>query len=134
MKNVQFRDFRKWNFLRSKKACFLSRRSTKHIFSPTLHKNKQKKFKLFTKNGNFYGLKRLVFYLKEPQATYLELISINTNNKKISNFSPNSWKMFNFGTLENGIFYGLKRLVFYLEDPQTTFFALICIKRNNKKV
>ena len=42
--------------------------------------------------------------------------------------------MSNFGTLENGNFYGLKKLVFYLEDPKTTFFALICIKRKNQKV
>ena len=42
--------------------------------------------------------------------------------------------MSNFGTLENRYFYGLKRLVFYLEDPQTTFSALICTKTNNKNV
>ena len=41
--------------------------------------------------------------------------------------------MSNFGTLENGNFYSLKRIVFYLEDPQGTFSALLCIKTNKKR-
>ena len=40
--------------------------------------------------------------------------------------------MSNFGSLENGNFYSLKRIVFYLEDPQSTFSALLCIKTNKK--
>ena len=40
--------------------------------------------------------------------------------------------MSNFGSLENGNFYGLKRIVFYLEGPQSTFSALLCIKTNKK--
>ena len=40
--------------------------------------------------------------------------------------------MSNFESLENKNFYNLKRLVIYLEDPQTTFSALLCIKTNKK--
>ena len=40
--------------------------------------------------------------------------------------------MSNFGSLENGNFYSLKRIVVYLEDPQSTFSALLCIKTNKK--
>ena len=41
--------------------------------------------------------------------------------------------MSNFESLENKNFYSLKRLVIYLEDPQTTFSALLCMKTNKKK-
>ena len=42
--------------------------------------------------------------------------------------------MWNFEILKNGNFCSLKGLVFYLEDPQTKFSALIREKTNNKKI
>ena len=42
--------------------------------------------------------------------------------------------MTNFWTLANGYFHRLKRLVFNLEDSQTSFLTLISTNTNNKKV
>ena len=73
-------------------------------------------------NGNFHSLKRIVFYLEDPQSTFSALLCMKKQTKKFKLFTKN----------EN--FYGLTRLVFYLKEPQAAYLELICIKTNNKKI
>ena len=75
-------------------------------------------------NGNFHSLKRIVFYLEDPQSTFSALLCIKTN-KKVQTFYQ-KWK-FLWSSM-------VTRLVFYLKEPQATYLELICIKTNNKKI
>ena len=99
------------------------------------------------KNFRFFGHIRYIF-LWSRKASFLSRTSTNIisgpifnkkkNNEESSNFWPKAWvnsfgKFFDFSDIQDTYFYGLERLLFYLQHPQTSFLGLFSIKRNNEE-
>ena len=87
---------------------------------------------------SFYKLKRPLFFQELHRTLCLDPFYIKTKDGKILNFLTKTMdyphrKSANLGFFNPG-FYGLKRLIFFVQLYQTLFLDPFCIKTKDKKI
>ena len=86
---------------------------------------------------SFHRLKRPLFFLELHRTLCLDPFCIKTKGGKSLNFLTKTmdyplWKSANLGFFNPG-FYGIKRLIFFVQLYQTLFLDPFCIKTKDKK-